>query len=321
MRKLSLLLSFAALYTCTSVAQMQAPSQAGGSGSSSAQTGAAPMATMQSAPDAIVHPGDLVIISVLNLPSYNISTRLSEGGDASLPLLGIVHIGNMTVADVQMTIRKALLAKEILYEPQVLVYLQESQSQLVTILGGVKTPGPVPLTHAVTLPQLIGMAGGLSQDGGDIATIRTPLGKEKTLRLGLDLADDRTQLSSFKVYPGDTVIVRKAFIYYALGQLSRPGGYASLDGGSMTALRLCSLASGYKDTAAENKIRVIRKMPDGTITVIKVDSNKVTQGKQQDIILQPNDIVYVPNSAWKQTTQAIRIIAINTVAPLLYIYQ
>jgi hypothetical protein len=87
----------------------------------------------------------------------------------------------------------------------------------------------------------------------------------------------------------------------------------------MTALRLCALAWGYKSTAAQNNIRVIRRSSDGGLTVFHLNGKKISKGQDPDFPLEPNDMVFVPTSAWKETTDTIRSLAINSVSPILYL--
>jgi polysaccharide biosynthesis/export protein len=171
-----------------------------------------PTAIQQSPPDAMVHPGDLITVSVYNLPAFNVSTRLSATGDASLPLVGVLHLGGMNVAAVQDGITRALLARQILYAPQVSVFIEDSESQTVSVFGAVAHPGSLSLLHPTRLTDVISRAGGLAIDGGDVAVIRRLGGGETAYRLGLDSDDDRNAAANVMVNPGDTVSVEKANI-------------------------------------------------------------------------------------------------------------
>src|SRR5579863_530239 len=53
-------------------------------------------------------PGDLVEISVYNVPDLSAKTRVSASGDISLPLIDSVHVGGLTAEAAQNLIQKRL---------------------------------------------------------------------------------------------------------------------------------------------------------------------------------------------------------------------
>ncbi|MGA9449509.1 MAG: hypothetical protein WBV26_23935, partial [Candidatus Sulfotelmatobacter sp.] len=71
--------------------------------------------------------------------------------------------------------------------------------------------------------------------------------------------------ANVEIMPGDAITVSKAPIVYALGEVSKPGGYV-LDNDSnvkdfqgLTVMRLLALASGPVHGAALNRSRIIRR--------------------------------------------------------------
>jgi len=107
-----------------------------------------------------------------------------------------------------------------------------------------------------------------------------------------------------KAYAGDlanpkvAVIVRTSIAdrVFVDGEVNR-AGLITLTG-PMTVLQSISQAGGMKDTAKMEEVIVLRKGEDGKMTAIRADLENVLQGAgaQQDILLRPNDIVYVPKS-------------------------
>lgn len=107
-----------------------------------------------------------------------------------------------------------------------------------------------------------------------------------------------------KAYAGDlanpkvAVIVRTSIAdrVFVDGEVNR-AGLITLTG-PMTVLQSISQAGGMKDTAKMEEVIVLRKGDDGKMTAIPADLENVLQGAgaQQDILLRPNDIVYVPKS-------------------------
>ena len=80
---------------------------------------------------------------------------------------------------------------------------------------------------------------------------------------------------------------------YVLGHVKNPGAYAYREG--LTALDACILAGGFAEFAAPNRTTITQR-EDGKTKVIKINLNKVRQGKLEDIPLRPGDRIDVPES-------------------------
>jgi polysaccharide export outer membrane protein len=94
--------------------------------------------------------------------------------------------------------------------------------------------------------------------------------------------------------------VPKADVVYAVGSVTKPGGFPLNQHESLSALQVVSLAQGAKNTAALDKAQILRRVPGSTSrTEIAVNLKQLMAGKGTDIQLQPDDILFVPNSAAK----------------------
>lgn len=105
-------------------------------------------------------PQDLIEISVFQVPDLNRTVRVNSSGQISLPLIGVLQAGGLTVQDLEKEIAEQLAA-DLLQNPQVSVFVKEFTSQRVTVEGAVKKPGIYPLSGRTTLLQTIAMAEGL----------------------------------------------------------------------------------------------------------------------------------------------------------------
>jgi len=110
------------------------------------------------------------------------------------------------------------------------------------------------------------------------------------------------RLSEYVQNPEVTVMVtdiRNGQII-VLGQVARPGAYPM--GESTTVLEAIAEAGGYTERAALRSVTISRKSKAKTPNVIKADLKKVmVEGdKRKDVILEPDDVVYVPEkkSVW-----------------------
>ncbi|HEY4817435.1 MAG TPA: polysaccharide biosynthesis/export family protein [Candidatus Acidoferrum sp.] len=107
--------------------------------------------------------------------------------------------------------------------------------------------------------------------------------------------------SNIVLQPGDVVTVPHAGIVYALGAVTRPGGFVvSNDRGQLTTLKLLALAGGLERTAKSDRAVIVRHDSNGQQHEVEVDLKKVMKFEAEDIRLQPSDILYIPKSVAKQ---------------------
>ena len=97
------------------------------------------------------------------------------------------------------------------------------------------------------------------------------------------------------------VTVPHAGIVYALGAVTRPGGFVvSNDRGQLTTLKLLALAGGLERTAKSDRAVIVRHDSNGQQHEVEVDLKKVMKFEAEDIRIQPSDVLYIPKSAAKQ---------------------
>jgi polysaccharide export outer membrane protein len=109
-----------------------------------------------------VGPQVLIEICVFQVPYLSRTVRVNSAGQISLPLIGTVQAGGLTIQELEASIGKLLEAK-YLQNPQVTAFVKEYTSQRVTVEGAVKKPGIYPLSGRTSLLQAIAMAEGLDQ--------------------------------------------------------------------------------------------------------------------------------------------------------------
>ncbi len=114
---------------------------------------------------------------------------------------------------------------------------------------------------------------------------------------------------------GDIVTVPHSGIVYVLGAVGKPGGFVlANDRGHMSTLKVLALAGGLNHTAKSDRAVIVRKDTQGQQHEVAVNLKKVMQRQEEDVLLQPSDILYVPNSAGKQAmTRAVELgVAVGT---------
>jgi polysaccharide biosynthesis/export protein len=264
--------------------------------------------------------GDLIELSVYGVPDLSTKARIGNSGDVYLPLIDYVHIADLTVDEAQDLIQKRLEDGGFVRNPHVSIFVSESSSQAVNMMGEVNRPGAYPVIGERHLFDLVSAAGGLTEKAGRNVTIihrRDPDHKVE-LHLTSNLADDTT--NNVGINPGDTVIVSRAGIVYVVGDVARPSGFM-IEDSTLTVLKALALAGGGTRTASLNGSKILRQTPNG-VTEIPVHLQKVLRAKAPDVAMMKGDILFVPGSAGKalayrgaeaafSMTSALAVIAIR----------
>lgn len=237
--------------------------------------------------------GDLIELSVYSVPELSTKARVGNSGDVYLPLIDYVHVAELTVEEAQALIEKRLSDGGFVRNPHVTIFVDESTSQGVTVLGEVTKPGIYPSLGDHKLYEIISEAGGfMATAGRNVSIIRRSQPEPIRLHLPRNLADDLS--SNVEIMPGDTITVPRAPIIYVVGDVGRPSGLL-IDNGSLTVLQALALAGGPNKTAKISAVRIIRKGPTG-MTETRVALKKILEAKAPDVPLQADDILFIPVS-------------------------
>jgi polysaccharide export outer membrane protein len=101
-----------------------------------------------------------------------------------------------------------------------------------------------------------------------------------------------------RVEPGDIINIPRADVFYVTGEVKSPGSFTLKEG--TTLRQAVSLAQGLTFNAKASRGVIFREDPAaGSRQEIKVDIRDIINGKEDDIPLQANDVVIVPNSRTK----------------------
>jgi protein involved in polysaccharide export with SLBB domain len=181
---------------------------------------------------------------------------------------------------------------------------------------------PTPLPEASATPAPAAASAGTARDASSPEATRTPtdasssaspeksatppdatpppIANTITVNLARILETGDTS-GNVVLQPGDVVTVPHAGIVYALGAVTRPGGFVvSNDRGQLTTLKLLSLAGGLDHAAKSDHAVIVRRDSNGQQREVEVDLRKVLKFQAEDVRLQPSDILYIPRSAGKQ---------------------
>ena len=239
--------------------------------------------------------GDLVELTVYDVPDLTGKTRVSSNGDLYCALIGPTHVAGLTTEEAAKLIQERLSA--FLKDPYVSLFVTEYASQGASLLGEVSKPGVYPVMGEQHLFDLISAAGGLSERAGQSMTLthRSDPDQPITLPLSRNLSDHPE--SNVKVFPGDTLVVSKADIVYVVGDVAHPSGLL-MNANGITVLEAVAMAGGTSRTAKLNSTKILHKGPGG-MTETPVQLKKILRAQAPDLSLQANDILVVPSSAGK----------------------
>jgi polysaccharide biosynthesis/export protein len=261
---------------------------------------------------------DQVSIWSLGLDEFNDRRfTVDNNGDLNLPLIGRVRAAGLSLSDLEGVLEARM--RTYVQEPQVTVSLTEHRSHPVSVLGAVTTPGVYQLEGRRTLMELLSQAGGLREDAGHKVTLvrRREWGPIAAPKVTEDinrqvyvaeieiagLLNGTSALAELPIQPRDVITVGLSEMVYVVGEVRKPGGYTLRAKERITVLQALSLAEGVQRTASLKHARILRGVPGTTDrTEIPIDLSKVLTAKGEDVAMQPNDILFVPNSAARSAT-------------------
>ncbi len=157
--------------------------------------------------DYKIAPMDLLSVKVFKSEDLTGDYQVDLAGNISLPLIGEVPAANLTTAQLDQELTKAL-SQKYFEHPDVAVGIKKSTLRSVTVDGAVKQAGTFPIAGPTSLMQAVALAGGTSEDANvrRIAVFRTISGQRQAA--AFDLAAIRHgQAQDPQVFPGDIVVV------------------------------------------------------------------------------------------------------------------
>lgn len=265
----------------------------------------------------LIGPGDLLTVDVMDTPEMEQQVRVTDDGDVSLAYIGRVHLSGQTPAEAAGMIKSALVDKKVMRAPEVTVKMTELATQDVSVLGQVKTPGTYSITTPQSILKVLSLAGGLMDGANRKVTVkRYKSGDLVSYYVSNDAEEALADVPL--VFPGDTILVARAPMVYVMGDVNRPGGYSIVtNDAQLSVLQVVAMAGSASKTSMQSKVRLIRTTAKGQVD-LPVRLDQIEKGKQPDVPLLPNDIVYVPFSWMKNVAMNGSSIAASTAGAAVY---
>jgi polysaccharide export outer membrane protein len=251
-------------------------------------------------------PGDEVEITVYGAPDLSQHTRVSAGGDISIPLIGDVPVAGLSSSEAEDTIANELRTNNIVNNPRVSVYVKDYTNSGFSVTGEVAKPGFYSAVGPHRLFDVLQAAGGPTDKASDKVVINH---RDQKDPITLMLSKNPTEIASSNVNlrPGDTIVVPRAGIVYVLGEVTRPGGYVLNATGGITVLQVVAAAGGTTHVASAGKTRLLRRTENG-FQEETIDVNKLLRGKTHDVAVRDKDILFIPSSAIKSAVNTSMLV-------------
>jgi polysaccharide biosynthesis/export protein len=266
----------------------------------------------------LIGPGDLIQVEVMDTPEMQQQVRVTDDGNVSLAYVGSIHVAGETPSAAAAAIQGALIEKKVMRHPQVTVKMQELATQDVSILGQVHTPGTYSITTPQTILKVLSLAGGLTDAADRHVTIKRSKSTEP-IRYYVSNNAEQALSNVVMVYPGDTILVARAPMIYVMGDVNRPGGYViATNDARLSLLQVIAMAGSANKTAVQSHVRLIRTTEHGEVE-LPVQLDAIQKGKKPDMMLQPDDIVYVPFSWMKNVAVGSSSIGASTASAAVYL--
>jgi len=254
-------------------------------------------------PELSLVPGDLVRISVHQQPDLDLETRIPDNGFISYPLIGQVQAAGRSSPILEQAIRQKLAA-EYLQNPSVTVTVKEYVKRKVFIVGGVTKPDGYELSpeSRMTVLQLVAAAGGFTDKASkDLVQVVRRQGNGERTVLRFSLVEVERLLGQGKadadldLWPDDLVVIPAALrVAYVLGQVNRPGAIELPNSTKVTVSMAVANAGSYTKFASTGGLQLLRHSPSGAVRTYVVNLDRILDGRDPDVEVQPGDVLWVP---------------------------
>ena len=275
-----------------------------------------------------IGPGDVLEVRVARAPELSRdAVRVDQSGMIRMPMLD-VDIPAACLTEPELAENIAKLYKKYKNDPHVDVFVKEFQSQLVAVMGAVRSPAQFKLQRQVRLLELLTAAGGQAPNAGQSVQIVHAGGPSFCEKQNNETASDAisSALVSYNlsdtlrgmpeanpfVRGGDVIQVPEADQVFVLGNVLKPAAIPLRE--PLTVSRAIAIAGGTAPSTKKDKVRIIRQVPGKTEKQeIPVDLEAIEKNRAVDIALQPNDIVNVPISGTKSLLRSL----VGTIVPTM----
>src|SRR5712664_2047686 len=269
-----------------------------------------------------IGPGDVLDIRIFNRPQLSRdAVRVEGSGMIRMPLVdGEIQAACKTEGELAQDIKTRYL--KFYRNPQVDVFIKEYHAREVAVIGAINEQGRYQMQRRLRLLDLLSFAKGPSDKAGQtINIVRAPrtdicgANGESTSDEGgfISLRLNDTLRGEEKANPyvqaGDVVTIPEAEQVYVVGNVYGPRALSLKE--PITVSRAIAMAGGPLRDSKTDRIHIVRQQPNGEKSELYVNLSAIARKRAEDVMLQPNDIVEVPESTGKSVIRSL----LGAVAP------
>jgi polysaccharide biosynthesis/export protein len=267
-------------------------------------------------PEYVVGPGDNLIISVSGLKDLEQMIRVSNSGRIHMPHVGVLSVADLTAQQIEAKIADRLRTKHLVKDPSVQVRISEYRAHPVYILGEVMQPGQFMMKGDMYLVDLIALTAGINElaspvgylyrrkasQAADINIVGAPVTEaDEAIPINFEqLYDGSKPELNVKLQAGDVFYVpeRPEQLFFVAGDVMKPGVFSIKRGEELLVSQAIARAGGPSRTAKLGKGMLVRQDENGREDM-PVDFKSILMGSKPDIVVKPNDIIFIPGSGAK----------------------
>jgi len=260
-------------------------------------------------PTRLVGVNDLLAVTVYGAPEMSRTARVGSDGLVRLPMLREkIEARGLLPAEVETRIAEVIQREQILVDPVVTVAIAEYGTRPVSVVGAVRHPLTFDAHSKISLLDALARAEGLSPEAGrEILVTRPPADpsvepggeagfKPVIERVSVkDLIDAANPAANLVLEGGEEVRVPEAGRVFIVGTVRKPGAYRLDDSGAMSVLKSLALAEGLAPFSTKEAY-IYRQSDGGQRQEVMVPLRKIMDRKAEDVVMGPNDILYVPDN-------------------------
>lgn len=269
-------------------------------------------------------PGDVLDIEIVGDASTRTRTIVGPDGKIYFYILPGIDVWGLTVAEARARVASEM-RKFVREEQPISMALRTAGSSRIWVLGRLNKPGVYTMSGPMTLLEAIAVAGGPSpaagivtaggtvgvSGGGGATDEAADLSRSFVIRQGKILRVDFDRLlrqgdMSQNIYlqPDDFVYLPSSTTgsIHVLGAVNTP---RSIDAtGRQSLAQAVAQAGGLLREAYPSQVAIVRgSLSEPHVAVVDLDA--ILHGQATDVLLAPQDIVYVPHSPYRVLTRYV----------------
>ena len=255
------------------------------------------------ASNGLITPGETLDIMVLEDDSLTTTYLVRRGGYILMKNVGRIPVAGKDLEGAEKAIKEKLAINQI-QNANVTVERQDldqnHSGQVIYLAGAFVHPGPweIPTHFTPTAVTTILRSGGTltSADLTHVRLLRMVGGQGLVEEVNVQAIMEGVGITSdLPLNPGDIIVIPTAANdIYVTGNVKSPGVLRVLPDDELTAYTAILRSGGFSRFANKKKVAVLRDRGNGEKQLIPVSIKALEKAKGSDIILEPKDIVIVP---------------------------